>query len=155
MNCKKAIIIFLLAIMAISCEKEKDLTKTEIITRKPWLLTAKTITPPIDYPGIGIISDFFALYDQCSKDDIWVFKSAGSYTMEEGATKCNPADPTVWDMGTWAFNSDETVLTISSSVYQGLSEYTIDELTTAAMKLSYQLIDSLDNIYTVNESYGH
>jgi hypothetical protein len=154
MNNKKGLILVLLTTIIFSCEKEKDLTKTEIITQKPWKLTAKTINPAIDYPGIGIISDFFALYNDCSKDDIWVFKSTGSYTMEEGATKCNTTDPTVWDMGTWTFNSDETVLTTASNIY-GLSEYDIVELTTAALKLRYQLIDTLDNIYTVNESYGH
>ncbi len=154
MNHKKVLALVLLTTLVFSCEKEKDLTKTDIITQKPWKLTAHTISPPFEYPGFGVISDFFALYYDCSRDDIWVFKSNGSYTMEEGATKCNPTDPTVWDMGTWTFNSDETVLTTSSNI-SGLSEYDIVELNTAALKLQYQLVDSLGTVYTVKQHYGH
>lgn len=151
---KKVLFLILLTTLTFSCKKEKDLTKTEIITQKPWKITAHTISPPIDYPGFGVISDFYALYYDCMKDDIWVFKPAGTYTMEEGATKCSPTDPTVWDMGTWSFNSDETVLTTSSSI-TGLSEYDLIKLTTSVMELQYQLIDSVGNIYTVNQHYAH
>ena len=154
MKCKKNLILILLITIAISCEKEKDLSKTEILTQKPWKLTSWTVSPPLDYPDIGLISDFFALYSDCAKDDIWVLKSTGSYTWEEGETKCNVSDPAVYDMGTWTFNSDETVLTTSSNL-SGLNSYDIVELTTSAMKLRYQRIDTLDNIYTFNEGYGH
>ncbi len=112
------------------------------------------IDPPINIPDLGIISDFYAVLPDYKRDDIWVFKTNGNYTIEEGATKFDQTSPSILDMGTWTFNSDETVLSTNSDV-TGMSEYNLIELTTSIMKLRYQLIDTLENLYTVNESYGH
>jgi hypothetical protein len=144
----------LLVTVIVACEKDKDLTKTEIIAQKPWKLTSSAINPAYDFPDFGLISDFYALLPDYKRDDIWVFKTNGNYTFEEGATKYDQTSPTIIDMGTWTFNSDETVLTTSSN-NSGMSEYDLLELTTSLMRLRYQVIDTLDNIYTVNESYRH
>ncbi|MBN2273289.1 MAG: hypothetical protein JXK95_03065 [Bacteroidales bacterium] len=147
------LLVFLFILLLPACEKDKDLTRTEIITQKPWILTASTVNPALE-TDYGLISDFFAIYPDCLRDDIWVFKTTGSFTKEEGVSRCNQSDPTVWDVGTWSFSSDETVLITSSDIY-GISEYEIVELTTAVMKLRYEAYDTLNNIYSFNESYGH
>jgi hypothetical protein len=146
--------LVLSVILLYSCEKEKDPTKSEILAQKPWKLTSSTINPPLNIPEIGIISDYYAFLPPCKKDDIWVFKTNGSFTFEEGDTKCDELSPTVYDMGNWTLNSDETVLSLTS-LNSGMSEYDIVELTSSVMKLRFQLVDTLSNVYTVNESYGH
>lgn len=97
-----------------SCSKDEDsVSKTEIITANSWKYAALTINPPIDFFGIPI-SDFLAFMDDCEKDNLFIFNTSGSYTIDEGATKCDDADPQTIEVGTWSFNSGETQLSLAT-----------------------------------------
>jgi hypothetical protein len=90
------------------------------------------------------VSDVYSFYQsnqlQCILDDVKYFNENGTYTFEEGATKCNPSDPTVWEAGTWLFNSTESALVTTHVVPQGLStttSYDILELDENTLQLRY------------------
>lgn len=138
---KKITLLFIIAsIVSLgACKKDEDntsatpKTKSELLTAKPWKLSALTVSPAYNVGGT-MITDFYAQMQACDKDDIYSFKSDKTFTQEEGATKCDPNDPQVSDAGTWTFSSDEKQLVQTSS---GSTESsTIVDLTDSKMILS-------------------
>lgn len=140
---KKITILFLALSMAFtvtSCNKDDDdnstpsnnnpggsnLTKTEMLTAKKWKMTALTVDG----------QDFYALMDDCDKDDTHEFKTDGSYTYDEGATKCDPMDDQIISQSTWKFTDNETKIE-----YDG-EEATITELTETKMVLEGDFLGS-------------
>jgi hypothetical protein len=95
-------------------EEAKPVSKAELLagtTSKSWKLTAATAS----VSGLTInLFDTNGLYSlpACKQDDIFIFSANKTYTTNEGATSCSPAST---DSGTWAFNADETQLTLTST----------------------------------------
>lgn len=86
-----------------SCKKDEELSKTEMLTTGSWIQVGAT------EDGQDV---WDADYEDCEKDDITTFSSDGTFTIDEGATKCNPSDPQISDSGTWELSSDEKTITI-------------------------------------------
>jgi hypothetical protein len=114
------IMIGLLALMAFSCKKDEE-SKTDKLTGKWWINTAMTIDPAVIINGTSI-TDLWPQIPSCSKDDIQKFEDNGVYTFDEGTTKCSTNDPQT-TTGTWAFNSDETVISITTTGASGTETY--------------------------------
>jgi hypothetical protein len=131
------LLIAALTIIALSCSKDDAATKKEMLTGKNWILTAETINPGLDFGGGIIITDIYSQYDQCYKDNIANFTTSGNYTFEEGPTKCDSNDPQVFDAGTWTFNSDETILVVTSTT-DGVMNLTIQELTASKLVVTFE-----------------
>lgn len=93
----------------VSCKKDDDPTKKEMLTGKNWKVTAWTIDPAL--PVIG--SNFYNQLEACTKDDLTSFSADGKATFDEGATKCNVSDPQT-TTGTWALSTDEKTLSVTS-----------------------------------------
>jgi hypothetical protein len=117
---KIALMIAALAFLTVSsCKKEDEKktttpakSKTELLTAKAWKMTAFTVNPGITFvPGGPTITDFFAQLEPCEKDDTEKFNTGGTGVSDEGATKCDPADPQT-ESFTWVFNPSETIITI-------------------------------------------
>ena len=116
-------LIFALSVFTFSsCKKKEDEpvieptppppTKTELLTGKNWRLTAFICDPPYDFFGTGTpISNVYAQFSPCDKDDILLFKTNNTYVQDEGATKCNTGDPQIIATGPWTFNSTESIIT--------------------------------------------
>jgi len=150
----KAIKLFALflaiAVVFGACKKEE--TKTQKLCGKYWISTAITISPPIIVNGTPI-TDFFSQLDQCWKDDLQKFDENGTYTFDEGASKCSVNDPQTV-LGTWSFNSGETIATVS---WGGATRsYTILELSSSRLVASYTELanygsGALNYTYTVTQ----
>jgi hypothetical protein len=126
-----------LTFMISACKKDKVVSsKTSLLTAGSWKMTAFTIDPayPIydsNFNITGYTTDMFATMDACDKDDTHLFKVDYSVVTDEGATKCDPANPQT-TTGTWSLNSDETVITITED---GVSQTaTLLELTSSVLK---------------------
>jgi hypothetical protein len=91
-------------------EEEKPKTRTELLTAKPWKLTALTVNPGINIAGTTI-TDFYTQLPSCEKDNIEKYNIGGTGFYDEGASKCNPSAPQTRPF-TWIFNPSETILTI-------------------------------------------
>ncbi len=91
-------------------------TKTELISRD-WKVTAMTAVFPAPIGTVDILSQL----DACEKDNIIKIKADGTYTVDEGATKCDPTDPQTVETGNWAFTSNETKLTILDDTWDIVS----------------------------------
>lgn len=89
------------------------LTNTQKLTGKNFKLVAMTINPGIN-TGTVTITDWYSQMDACEKDDLITFNSNGTYTQDEGVSKCNAADPQT-TTGTWVWNSTETIITMTET----------------------------------------
>ena len=92
-----------------SCSKLPSETKTDMLTSGKWQITEYTeICNCGGGFGYGTSSrDIYATYAACTKDDYYVFYKNGAVEINEGATKCNSANPQSYSES-WAFNSDES-----------------------------------------------
>lgn len=80
-----------------SCNKDDDdKSKTELLTSGTWKISSVTMN--------GV--DFSSLIPACEKDNTTRFTST-TYTLDEGATKCDEDDPQT-ETGTWKFIENET-----------------------------------------------
>ncbi len=137
-----------------SCKKEEELTNTELLCRAPWVLSASVIDPPYFFEGVGSISDYYAILSPCWKDNLWNFDESGNYTKEDGAQKCDPADPSILENGRWTLSSNGTTMVIEPYYYYW-AEYEILELTKQTLKVSSMITDTLGNNYNWTETYTH
>lgn len=131
----KSIIGFLTAVVMLSsCKKDKDLSKTTLLTNKPWTLTAfiqKSLTT-------GAEQDNYAPMSACYKDDNFVYKPDMNFEANAGATKCSNSDPQVFQSGSWRFTNNETIL--ETNIATGLSagsvfEYAVTSITATELKM--------------------
>lgn len=112
----------LCAILAFSsCSKSDDSssgsgstkTRTEYLTTGTWKQTGITINPGITVGGTTI-TDLYGMIPACSKDDTRKFNVGGTGVDDEGATKCDPADPQTTAL-TWSLIAGESKLVITSN----------------------------------------
>lgn len=82
-------------------------SNTERLTGKNFKMTALTVDPAI----LGV-SDYYSQLRDCEKDNIIRFDTPNIYKEDEGPTKCNANDVQT-TTGTWVWNTDETIITIT------------------------------------------
>ena len=104
-------ILFIAIVFALlSCQKEKDEKpiqdefKTPILTEKAWKIVRAESKSKIDDPWY-VDSQW---WPDCVKDDQLLFKINNSYTHSNGAEKCDPMDPDIFDEARWKFLDNET-----------------------------------------------
>lgn len=148
-----------LTVVLSACKKDKEddpKTKTDLLTASNWKMTASTVSPEMevyDDEGniIGMSGDEFAQMEPCFKDDLTRFNTNFTVTFDEGATKCDDSDPQSVT-GTWAFKSNETMLSVTEDGYT--QDVSILELTSTTLKLQYT--DSWDSeTYTFTITFTH
>jgi hypothetical protein len=111
--------LFLLLLGVVSlcaCKKNNETSpeasRTELLTAKSWRLSAATITAGTSK------TDEYATAQACERDNFIKFNTNKSVVVDEGPTRCDPADMQT-QTSTWDFNNDQTKLTIP--VYAGVS----------------------------------
>jgi hypothetical protein len=110
-----------------ACSKDSDPSNTELITRATW----KYKNAGVDLNSDGVIDTNIPpgyLMD-CDKDNLITFESDGTGVLDEGAIKCDPANPQTSDFS-WSFKNNETIINFPTAVFSGLSgDLTIIKLT--------------------------
>ncbi|HSK12861.1 MAG TPA: lipocalin family protein [Phnomibacter sp.] len=104
-----------LVFFSFSCNKENDTvkSKTELLTQKAWMIEKYE-----EKVGSNAWVDEFPGTDACTKDDQYIFRANNTYEFNEGATKCDAADPQVFGSGNWSFKENETVLSLDSEDFK-------------------------------------
>ena len=108
MKTSSRILMFML--LASSCSKNELASKTDLLTAGKWQITSYTEICYCGGTGFGYGTsnrDVYATYAACEKDNYYVFYKGGTAEVNEGVTKCNPANAQSYTEG-WAFNSDES-----------------------------------------------
>ncbi|UCH14924.1 MAG: hypothetical protein JSV22_02900 [Bacteroidales bacterium] len=154
---KKLILLLIIVnlISLFSCKKDEDMSQTQLLCNGPWILSASVINPAFFFEDIGAITDYYAILPTCLRDDLWIFYENGDYSLEEGATKCDPGDPKIFDRGTWASSLDFTTISLTSAIYFSTTEYDILELTEQTLKIERIIYDTLNNSYTYTQTFNH
>lgn len=135
---KKVILALSMLTIAFSaCKKDdnKDVSAEGKLTKENWKLAKVVLSFP---PPIGE-TDFYANLQACEQDNLTLFVKGGSITLDEGATKCDPADAqTVPNSGTWALNTNDTKLSmdITFGGQELKGNFNIVALTDQALSLS-------------------
>jgi Lipocalin-like domain len=121
-----------LLLIVSSCSKndEPAATKAQMIARN-WKQT-DLLASQAGTPAVSIFDTFF---EPCNKDDIWQFKADGTYTVVEGASKCDSADPDTVSTGTWQLTDNDTKIIIDDAG-EPAQTLNIVELTNTSFKLS-------------------
>ncbi|MGB6036767.1 MAG: lipocalin family protein [Cryomorphaceae bacterium] len=113
-----------------SCE----VSVSDLLTVKNWMIEEGKVEPGLDFDRDGTLeNDFLSALQECNLDDFYNFDLDGSYTFEEGATKCDPNAPEVIDSGNWSWNSEYTFLTLENASGSS-NEIEIISLTSTEMK---------------------
>ena len=102
----------------------------EILTEQgDWIISTSVINPAVSF-GSGEVTDYLTFTENCRKDDLIeyaFFGELGTYTIREGATKCDPNDSNTYEVGVWTVNDDYTIfyITPNASLEQ---EWTIKKI---------------------------
>jgi hypothetical protein len=116
-----ALSVFALAFLSLTgCEKESDppppKTNTELIIQSSWKFD-KAASGGVDVSG---------LVPACWKDNVAVFVSNGTATVDESTNVCSPS---IAGSFMWEFQSNETILHLSAPLFPGGSnDFTIVSL---------------------------
>ena len=149
----KLLILSIIAIAFFSCKKDDadppaTTTKTTILAEQSWKFNNAGLDPNKD----GTIdTDVSGFVNACLKDNTVSFATNGSGTSDEGATKCNSADPQSIPF-TWNFASNETLININGNAVAGKGgQYKIISLTNTAFSLSKDtLYQGISTTFIVN-----
>lgn len=119
------------------CKKKDDPSLRDIMLGSKWKLTAATIDPPLTIAGSPVSNIYTqeAIIPSCRRDDITIFTSDGKYTIEEGATRCSPTDPTINESGDWTISSDAKSVRLVPTG-QAATNYTVISASSGELKLS-------------------
>jgi hypothetical protein len=149
-----ALILLCLTVFA-ACKKDENApatpvapTRTQLLTSKPWTLTASTVSPAM----MGM-TNMYSMMSACETDNTLKFNSDASKTLvqDEGATKCTTTDPQSIS-GSWNMNSGETQVT---TMLNGSSDtYTLIQLTSSTLSASYTM-DYMGVTYTIVNTYSN
>ncbi len=144
-----------LALITISsCKKDEETkkTNTDHLTASPWKMTKMTVNPGIDFGNGILVTDLYAFAEACSKDDTEKFNVGGKGVSDEGATKCDPADPQTTPFN-WAFTSGESKLIFDTDTFN------VATLNESTLNLTTE-IDGTDlggdpGKHTISVTFGH
>jgi hypothetical protein len=131
----KIFLFLLFATMVFTACKKKDgpPTKTELLEEKPWVYN----TAGVDQDNNNTIDQTLpSTYMQpCAIDNSYIFKSDGTGTIDEGATKCNTTTPQTSPFS-WSFADNETSINLQSTALFGLGgKFKVLVLTDAAFEM--------------------
>ena len=124
-NLLRLCLLLLSAASISACSKSSSKkSNTELLTQASW----KFESEGIDFDKNGTIDMSSGEFDDCDKDDIGKFETGGTGTYDQGASKCDPADPQT-ESFTWQFKNGEKEIE-----YDGLS-FIIESLTETNLRL--------------------
>lgn len=116
--------VSILFVFVSSCDKKDDpapapKTKTELLTQGSWKFQSANSSLLGDISTNPLLA--------CYVDNVMTFASNLTGTIDEGALSCTTPAPATF---TWAFQSDETILHLSFTLFTGGSpDFTIVSLT--------------------------
>lgn len=127
---KKLNILIALSIVALSLSGCKKIlvtqdNKAKLLTGKNWKITAYT------EDGIDKLN---TTYGPCDLDNIQNFAQGGTYTVDEGATKCFDDDPQIYEKGKWELKDGNLIFSEDGVGLQ--LQFKVVEIGKSTMKLS-------------------
>jgi len=130
-----SVLITTLLVTGSSCDKDDDVVQTPVTRAQLLARSWKQTDLLASTPGGSPVSVFLTVMEACQRDNIWTFKSDGTYIVTEGATKCDPTDPDTTTTGTWQLIETDTKIIIDD-VNEAPQTLSITELTSSSLKIN-------------------
>jgi len=132
---KKFILIALAVISMIGCKKEET-TETTFLDEIDGKQFSKTEILISLNDGADTVPNIPNIPVDCKKDNIWSFnKTAKTFTLDEGLTKCNISDPQIKEQGLIELINNGTSLRIAGT---GTNEiWNIESRSASSFRASY------------------
>ena len=132
---------------------EIEATITDLLTANDWMVVGLNIEPAIDIDNNGTEeNNLIPFIPACTLDDFFDFNTDGSYTIEEGASKCDPNDPDIIETGNWSWNSDNTNLIFEPN---GGTTRDAEVISISATEIILEFPSDLDNVtYTETQTWN-
>lgn len=95
-----------------SCKKSDKIfpaNMPDVLLNKNWKLTS--FKAKINN---GVEMDVLSFWDDCEKDDLYIFKPEGHLTLDEGASKCDLGSAQMSSGGTWTYNNNSKMLSYNT-----------------------------------------
>lgn len=89
-------------------EPPKPKTAQEMLTAKSWKMSAST--SKFSFMGQNFTENIMDEMEVCEKDNLEKYNANGTFTNDEGATKCDANDPQIYESGTWQLLENNTKL---------------------------------------------
>jgi hypothetical protein len=126
-----------------ACQKEQkedpEPTKKELLVNK-WKVS-DVLAPG----GISVIDQPFEQIT-CLKDNIFTIAANDTYTIDEGAVVCDPSSA---GNGSWTLIESDSKLKFTPDGGGDPLIFTLIDVNSATLKVSYELTDPLPGVYTV------
>ena len=132
-------------------EKDPDPTppatksKHELISDGKWQYSALSFILKVN--GKDTTMDAWSVLEDCRKDDFSTYSTNGTGTIDEGPTKCDPADPQTKSL-TWEFQDNETYVKVTDN--NGPTRMKIIELTATQAKFETRTLIGADSATVVS-----
>jgi Lipocalin-like domain len=146
---KLKLVMVILAIVALSCKDDDNdalSTETMLSVEKGWKITAHTIDPAYPLGNGTTISNWYAQYEDCEKDDVLIFVAAGTYR-SENPVKCDNTEPSIRESGNWTLSSDKKTLKFSPT---GDTQYEVTLASIDKTTLKITFADTDDGVKYTN-----
>lgn len=121
-----------------ACQKDSGnnnaTTKTDLLTAGAWVHESSGVD--VDKNGTIELSLEAAGVPQCRLDNVLTFQKNNTAVADEGAAKCNTADPQTTNFS-WQFADNEGALVFSGNVFNQLNgKFAVRTLTNSSLSLS-------------------
>lgn len=139
-----SILILGISLIVSSCQKEN---KEEPQPTKKEMLVNKWKVSDLLAPGGSSVIGMDIDEVKCLKDNIFTLASNDTFTIDEGTVVCDPSSA---GKGTWMLTDSDTKLKFTPDDGGDPLIFTIVELNTTTLKVSYEITDiPLPGIYTI------
>jgi hypothetical protein len=124
--------------------------KSALLTGAKWKMSAHTVTPGVDEHLDGTLVTNLFSSEGCSEDDVTQYLPNGKWSVDEGASKCDPSDPQV-ETGTWKLNAAGDSLSMESDLDGIILKGKLGSLTASEFRLSMHTDwdDGVDHVETL------
>src|SRR6476469_10372650 len=132
---KFLILTMCFSLFLFSCKKDSSTSasKTDLITKAAWKY--QDAGADIDKNGTIDLSISSQL-QACETDNTLTLRADGTGTLDEGPTRCDPADPQSSNVN-WNFSNNETIVNFSGAGILGISgQFKLLTLTETSLSLS-------------------
>ena len=140
----RLILFISFSLFFLQCNKNDEPATPADLLIGNWGITADTWSPAYDLLGNGQkITDAYALMEACEKDNIFIFKASNVGELNEGNTKCDPADPQSVPFS-YLLKTNNTQLNISITD-QGITiglDFDIVQLDATTLKLKTTTVEN-------------
>lgn len=119
-----AVMVSIVVLTSTDCHKAIPKTKAQLVTQASWKFSTATANG----------TDVTANVSACLKDNIYLFVSNGTGTINESTNVCSPSTAGSF---TWSFQTNETILHLSAAIFPGGSnDFTLVTLTETNLVVS-------------------